>query len=172
MDQSEEQNGDQSLGGGLPGALFGESRNVRDTLHGSVGSPSHALLSLIEWLSSNCPSALRGASERELSISPTLPPTVRVENMAQESDMVSRCDYSRRVTRDIKRIYHPRGLWCDRIGYYDLVFDELLKDPTLPPKCFPSVPEIQRQQDSTAGIFLTRRGRSRRGLRHWDKTDA
>lgn len=78
--------------------------------------------------------------------------------------MVSRRVYTRDDLRYLKRIYHPNGNFYDIDNYltFDFIFDEYIKDPSLPNKLIPDLAELLRAHPELR--FSYRRGRIRYGL--------
>lgn len=74
--------------------------------------------------------------------------------------MVSRRVYTRDDLRNLKRIYHPGGNFHSEFSgrYFDLIFEEFLKDPSLPNEL---IPDLNTCVDLTDSAFLYRNKRER-----------
>lgn len=142
MDQSENKIGDKSLDSFIPGSLSSYGGTILERLS-RIRSHRVPILPRSNGCYSNSTTGIRGTSERERGVQPTLNPPERVERMENKPTMVSRRDHTRDSLRRVKRIYHPSGRFLTLAGKrFDYIFEEFTRDPSLPLVLIPSLDEI------------------------------
>jgi hypothetical protein len=93
-------------------------------------------------------------------------PTLRLGEVASMAiHRISPCARTLALLR-LPRSYHAEGAFLARDGRrFDVAFADLLKDPALPARCFPTISELERTLEAR---FIRRASRHRCSAWNWD----